>query len=182
MVYEKDVVWFEIAVNDALLVGCVQGQQRGLQDAAGGRQIDGPAPLELVAEALPLQVLHHEVGLPLLGDAEIHYVDDISMLDGRSGLGLSEKTLDDILSGRELGVEELDRHLLADGDVLTEVHRPHAPLSEQPVDLILTVQGFPCVVMSGHRSPKIRLLGAVYQGHIVRQPSISSIAHAKGRL
>jgi hypothetical protein len=54
-------------------------------------------------------------------DAHVHHVDDVLVGNGGRGLGLPVETLDDILFCGELGVQELDRHPLADNVVLHQI-------------------------------------------------------------
>ncbi len=58
----------------------------------------------------------------------------MSVADARRRLGLTDEAPHGLLVFGELGMQDLDGHLLADDLVVGQVHPPHATLAEDVVD------------------------------------------------
>src|SRR4029079_4022536 len=99
-------------------------------------------------------------------------VDDVGMTDRVDGLRLGEEAIGDLGIARELGVQDLERDLLADGRVLCEVDGAHAALA-QLLRHQIVANGLPDDVVWGRSS-----------GLCVHFPShhLSSQASVKSRL
>ena len=127
--HQEDVVRLQIAVDDAALVG-------GVQRLAGLRQDRDPhlGPHRHAhhrGQRHPLQVLHDEVGARGRG-VQIEDADDVLVADEVHRPRLGVEALDQLRVGRQMLVEHLHRHAAADGDVLSEVHGPHAATAQPP--------------------------------------------------
>ena len=92
--------------------------------------VEPPLVRQHVGEIDPVEVLHDEVGAAVLGRAEVGDVDDVGVADARGRARLAPEALDQLLLGRVVRVQDLDRDPLADLDVLAGVDRPHAALAD----------------------------------------------------
>ena len=99
-------------------------------DDHGARRIEAAFALEAIGQRLALQVLHDEVELAARRRSEVGDVDDVLVADLVDRLRLGDEARDDLGVARELGVDRLERDLLADHGVLGEVHDSHAPLAQ----------------------------------------------------
>ena len=127
---EKDVLGLEIAVDDAVLVGRVEGVRDLRADHHGTRRIEVPLAFEAIGQRLALQVLHDEIELATRRRAEVGDVDDVLVADLVDRLRFLHEARDDLGVARQLGVDRLERDLLANNRVLGEVHHAHAPLAQ----------------------------------------------------
>lgn len=76
---EKDVLRFEVAVHDALLMGGAEGMQDWQQRA---HCLDGREASSLrqrLREVLPIEQFHHNVRIPDARDAEVEHANDGGM-------------------------------------------------------------------------------------------------------
>jgi hypothetical protein len=141
-------------VDDPLAVGAFEGigdldgDRQGLlerQTAAGGRADAAHYPAaagaaaaragEARGEGLPLEVLHHEVGEPLVAPHVVQGAD-VRVGQRRDGAGLALEALTQARVPGDLGGE----HLHGDGAVEAPVAGPvdlsHAPGAERRLDLV----------------------------------------------
>ena len=96
---EEDVLGLEVAVDDA---GRVRRRQRPAdldRDLAGAFGIEPALVRQHVGEIDPVEVLHDEVGAPVVGGAEVHHVDDVGVPDARRGARLAPEAFDQLLLG-----------------------------------------------------------------------------------
>jgi hypothetical protein len=135
---EEDVLGFEVAVDDPLLVRRIQRVGDLRADRHRLSQWNSFFPLEAVGQRLALQVLHHEVELALRRVAEVRDVHDVLVPDLIDRLGLGDEPRDDVGILRQLRVDRLHGDLLPDDRVLRQVHHPHAPLSELGGNLVVS--------------------------------------------
>src|SRR6185503_3335490 len=105
------------------------------------RVLEAPLVGEDVGQIDAVQVLHHEVRTAILGGAEIGDVDDVGVADPRRRTCLAPEALDQLLLGRERRMQDLDRHLLANLDVLAHVDRSHPALADLADDAVAVVDG-----------------------------------------
>ncbi len=103
---DEDVAGFEIAVNDALLVGVLDGA------ADLEEEVEAGAGVELFAIAEggdrgAADELHDEVRSPLLGLAAVEDFGDVRVVHHRERLALGLEARDD-LAGVHAGFEDLD--------------------------------------------------------------------------
>ena len=95
-------------MDDAPLVGCSQTLRQF------GCNLDGAlrwqcAALELVAQTLAFEQLHHSVGKPILC-GEIEYAEHVRMRQRRHGLGLTVEARQQRRISRQGGRQHLDCH------------------------------------------------------------------------
>jgi len=92
-------------------------------------------PLGIVGDRLALDVLHREVGAPVLRDAAVEQPGDPRMLEPCQDLALAAETLDDRFGVHPL-LDQLERRALLEAalDALRQVDRAHPPLAEQADD------------------------------------------------
>ncbi len=123
VVADHDVVWFEVAVDQALLVGGHEAPARGLkhrQDLGSG----GVHPLPPLAQGLALDELHGDEG-GALELTDLVDLDDIRMGDAGHGLGLSEQAGVAVA----IGEQQFDGDLSIEILVVGGVDHPHAASS-----------------------------------------------------
>ena len=130
------VVRLHVAVDDALLVGGVEGPA-DLEDHPPQPRPGKPALLlDGRREVFALEQLHRQERLTLIGVAEVDDVDDVLVLDHRRGLRLTEESLGDVRRVAEIRAQDLDREAAMDRDVLGDVDRAHPALGDPFEDLV----------------------------------------------
>ena len=136
----EDVLRLEIAVDDPLVVRCLQPAR----DLHGNRdRLLGPdvAALVHLAQRRPVEKLHHEVGVSVGQHAEVGDVDDVLVPDLRRRLGLDQEPLDRGGVLRVLLLEHLDGDALVDDGVARGVDEAHAALADHRLDDVAPVDG-----------------------------------------
>ena len=123
---------------------------RHLHPAAGLRHQIGGAPdrqrplaSQERGQALADQVLHHDVGRAVLGDAEVDGGRHVLALESAGRLGLALKSRQDVAPLGEIATHELHREATPHDRVLRLVHDPHPPLSQQADDPVLGTDELP---------------------------------------
>ena len=135
---EEDVVRLQIAMNDVRGVG-LRERARGLANHLGGLVgRERPATDERLGERLALQVLHHDVGEPGIGDAVVVDLHGVLRVDARGGARLDLEATARIGALRELRSDELDGDAGAETLVVPEPDRAHAARSDDVADLVLS--------------------------------------------
>ena len=120
---EEDVVGLEIAVDDVAAVG--GGEAVGDPQAPGdGGDRGRRAVPEDPAERLALEELGHDVGL-IVVDADVVDGEEVGMIEGGGGAGLTLEALAPIGAVRDLWRQHLDRHLAAELGVARPPHLTH---------------------------------------------------------
>lgn len=136
-----DVVGFEIAVHDPTTM---RGRQRvgglvGNRDCAFLRKRAFAA--HELRQRLASQKLHDEVHEALAAlavkHAIIQYVDNIGVTNVVDGFGFVEKARDHFLVACVFGVQDFQRHALADVRVLGEIDRAHSAFTDFLSDLVI---------------------------------------------
>jgi hypothetical protein len=119
---EKNVLWFEVAMNDA----AGMGEPGSLSD--GDHQLDSilrgksPAPgLDELREILPLQELLHDEGRAGFILPDVEHIDDVGMTHQIGGARLAHEATHHLLVGHEFGTQQLDRNRTPDQRVLSLV-------------------------------------------------------------
>ena len=109
LVKKEDIVRFDIAVDDALLVGVHEGQEQlrtELQRGGVGQSTLVPQPL---AQRLPPKVLHHEERAVTRIEPEIVHDDDVRIGELAGDPCLALKSHVEFRIGAQAGVDQFDR-------------------------------------------------------------------------
>src|SRR6266446_8311370 len=134
----QDISRLEVAVNDQVLMGIVDGSADVLEEseALGGAEL---VRVAVGVDRLPLNVLHDEVGERIFGGAAIQQAGDIGMVQAGQDLALTATILDDVFSVLA-ALDELDGHFFLKGPIGTggQVHGTHTSLADFSNDLIRT--------------------------------------------
>src|SRR6185295_12572976 len=135
---DDDVVGLEVAVDDPAAVG----EARGAQDLDG--QVDGAVGVQrrlLLDDRLqraPLEVLHRDVvGAVVL--AAVVDGDDVLVLQAGGARRLAAEALDELAVLGEAPVEDLQRHLAPELQVLGDVDVRHAAAAQAVQDAVAPV-------------------------------------------
>jgi hypothetical protein len=136
LVGQHHVVRLEVPVQHALAVG---PRQAG-RDA--GRDLERPLDAEgltayQVAQRLATYVLHDDERRPVLL-ADVVDSGDVRVIEGGRQHRLLLESLPPLLVPRDLGGEELDRHLPVEPHVGRQIDRPHPALADLLVDAVVT--------------------------------------------
>jgi hypothetical protein len=151
---DEDVVRLEIAVDDAGVVGGVEGRGDLPHQFDGVVDADGAAGFHVTGELDAFEELHDQVE-PAVGElAEVEHLDDVRIVDLVDGLGFGHEAVGHLGVGRERGHQDLDGDLAADVRVLAEEDLAHGARAEQRFDLVIADgganQGFGIIL--GHAS------------------------------
>ena len=136
--HDEDVLGLEIAVDDAGSVGLHEPLGAVADDAARGRRVDEADAGHPVVERLAVEELHGDVGPAVFEAPRVVHVDDVGALHARGGARLAEEPLDDDVRVRQLLGEHLERHALAEGDLLGLVDRGHSPTPDLARDAVFS--------------------------------------------
>jgi hypothetical protein len=150
---EHHVVRLEVAVDDGVGVG--GGQRAGDLRADVERAGDRDAALvagQLHREGLPLEVLHDEEVLAVVGLPEIVDLHDVLVADLVDGARLVEEPADHLLVAGQLAVDDLERDLLADVRMLGEKHHPHPAHADARKDSVIAER---LARSERHEEPKV---------------------------
>ena len=167
---DQDVRRFEIAVNDALLVGMLNAIAHLQEqiDAAGDRQLVFVA---VRRNAFATDILHDEIRTALRGCTGVEDARDGRMIHDRQRLALGFEPRDD-LRGIHTGLDDLQGDLTTNGvSLLGEPHFAHPAFADAPQE----------AVRPNHfdRARRRRLrLGDVVD---VRRAAVRQIAHVEIR-
>ncbi len=148
---EQDVRRLDVAVHEALCVRGVEaiGHLRDHRDRLLRRQ---PAPLgEQLREIRPFDEAHRHVELAGLL-AGIEHRNHVGMVDRGRQLRLALEAAPEILIGREVRRDELDRALALERNVRGPVDHAHAAASDQLVEAIAGDHVADC--RPGHRAAR----------------------------
>ena len=131
----EDVGGLEVAVDDALRVGRLEGVRDLDPEVEERAELERPLP-DPLRERLPLEQLHGDEVLPLV---LLDRVDraDAGVVEGRGGAGLALEALEGRRVLRQLHRQELERDVAAELRVLGLVHDAHAAAAELPGDLVV---------------------------------------------
>ena len=132
---DHHVLGLQVAVDDAVGVGLGDRGADLSADARDALEVEVPLFAHELPEVAPFEVLHHEVHQPL-APAEVEDLHRVRVTEPRGGLGLALEAADGVAIPRELAVQELHRHQLADVDVLDLVHDPHPAAAEELHDAV----------------------------------------------
>ncbi|MFT3768182.1 MAG: hypothetical protein QM820_22250 [Minicystis sp.] len=129
---DEDVVRLDVAVDDAVLVGALQGAAHLLHQRLGGGEAEAAAALEQLGEGEAAEQLHHEVRDGVVDGAVVHDLHHVRVRDARGGAGLALEAGDERGVARgALGADELHRDVGLERDVTRRPHDPHPTLTER---------------------------------------------------
>ena len=139
---DQDVGRLEIAVDHPLVVGRADAGRDLAEDGERLLHGEGIALAHVrgdeAIEALPVDVLHHQVEVrPLHGDGA--QVDDGGVVDLGERAALGQGAGADVLAVGQLAAHGLDDHVEAGVDVAGEVDDAHAPFAENTQDGVFLV-------------------------------------------
>ena len=132
---EHDVLGLQVAMDDLERVCARQRGSDLARDMERSSELEPPGGDHLT-EALALHELEREEERAVLELAEVRRRDDVRMIDVRRCHRFPLEARDDLRLAGHLRVEHLDRHALAHERVLGLVHRAHAALTEEALDLV----------------------------------------------
>ncbi len=163
---EKDVVGFEVAVDDVFRVAGGQHVENRVRPGQEIADVDG-LPVRARGERLPLQELHHEERGAVLGDVVVDDLNGAVVLHAVGRIRLAAEAFAHVLAFAHLRVQHLDGDL-ASGAMTRGVHRRHSPRTDEALDGVLLqehlAQPAGSVVFDGaHREP-VRILGQLLHG------------------
>ena len=136
---QHDVLGLDVPVDDALLVGVLQGQQDLGGEVQGLLPADGPFLLDILLQGDAVDVLHDDV-LDLVPETHVVHPHDVGVGQQGDGLGLVAETPEEIAVVGELLLQDLDGHPPVAHPVVSLVHVGHAAHADELVDFVLAVQ------------------------------------------
>ncbi len=131
LIYHEDILRFQVAVNDTLLVGVVYG----IADACHELEayLDAEVVLfRVLPEFLSLDVLHGEVGQAGLAGIDLARIVDLryaGMPEPAQHLGLEAEPFQQAL-GQQTGADHLERHAALGMVLLGQEDRAHAAFAD----------------------------------------------------
>ncbi len=131
VVADHHVLGFQVAVDDSCLVGVAERAGELLQHQGGQLRWKEPLALGEGLQGLAPHQLRHQEGV--LGGGrvgEVEDLEDVGVLQPGDGPRLAGQTGTGILLTREVGVEDLDRHLTLQRRVHPAVDDGHASRAE----------------------------------------------------
>ena len=126
---QQHVAGFQVAVDDAALVGQVHGAGQALDQAhrpAGLLRLAG----QPVAERPTLHHLHRKER-PAVHLAQIEHLDDVGMVQGGDGLSLGAETSDGVGVALPVRQQHLDRDQAVEAQLPGAIHDAHGPHSQR---------------------------------------------------
>ena len=137
---DQDVLGLDVAVDDAVAVGMVQGCQH-LEGDLGHLGRLQPAVLQQHRpEVRPPDELHdHEIRA--VGGAPVVHVDDVGVVQHGGGPGLPAEAIDEAPVAGELLMQHLEGHFSRQHSVVSAVDLTHAAGGDAGDDLVSAVDG-----------------------------------------
>ena len=139
---DEDVRRLDVAVDDAAVVGDLEGAGDVGGDAGGLARGEGPVLAQDRGEVLALDELHDDVRARRVF-AEVEHGDDVRVAERRRGPRLVAEAREEVGVLAELGPQELDRHVALELRVARPVDRGHAALAEQLEQAVASAEGAP---------------------------------------
>jgi hypothetical protein len=128
-------------VHDAALVRRLERPAYLHGHVHGGRNPERSVVGDVVRDVATLQVLAHQVRMPVGRRVDVVDPHHVRVRHGRRGLGLAPETCHHVGVLRELLAQHLDRELLAlDASVSRAIDTPHPAFAEHRLDDVGSVQ------------------------------------------
>lgn len=124
MALEHDVGGFEIAVDDAEVMGFFKGIADLQGDLQGDLWREGALGGKQLTKRLPFDQFHDKEDTVSGGDTKLVKFDSAGMLEPQTGLSFSTKTADGLGLCGEFGLEQLEGDLLAGGKMTRPKYSP----------------------------------------------------------
>jgi hypothetical protein len=136
---EQNILWFDIAVDDAVTVGAVEriGDFGGKAHSLVDWQL--PLAVEPRAERFPFDEWHGEPE-DIPRSTRVEHRQDMGMLQARSQSNFSLESLWP-KDGRQVRAQYLQRYLAVMPQIMCEVDRRHASTAELTLERVAIVQG-----------------------------------------
>ena len=132
---QQEVLRLDVEVDDAGMVGVVEGVGHRPQQLGGGLGAEAVLAVEHLAQGPAADVLHHDPGqAPLL--ARVVDGDDVGMGQAGGRAGLAPELVGEPAVAGELGAGDLDRHHPVELPVVAPVDDGHAALGDAGDDLV----------------------------------------------
>jgi hypothetical protein len=156
---DHHVVRRDVAMDHVLAVEVAERQQRLVRDLESQRDPRRALHAEELRQVDPVDVLHDEIGGPLVVEGEVQDLADVRVLEpGRRPRLLEEPALQ-VLVGDGVGPHDLDDPDLVEQAVPDAVDRPHAALAQAVEDLVLSLeQGIELLQANGPPAGPFRIL------------------------
>jgi len=182
-VEEEDIFWFEIAVDDAGIVGDSEGFADLFGDIACAFDGESAIAFEDGLEGFAFEVLHDHVGADFGVDGKVGDKDDVFVSEGTSGLCFAQEAFTHTLSGGDDGVEDLDGVGDAEPNVFGAINDSRSAFAEafdkavtaefHPEEMIIFVRSVACkgvwvALRRTHENNKPFVLGSVVWGRVDR--------------
>src|SRR5215218_3214006 len=134
---QEEIFRLHVEVDDAGVVGVVEGVGHRAQQLGGGLGAEAPLAVEQVAQGAAADVLHHDPGqAPLL--ARVVDGDHVGVRQAGGGAGLAPELLGEAAVAGELGAGHLDGHHPVQLPVVAAVDDGHAALGDAGDDFVAT--------------------------------------------
>ncbi len=127
-------------MDHTLFVSHVQGAGGLTDDGGHRRQIEPRVALEAVVEALSLQLLHHDVGLAVLGGVEVDDLHDVGVPQSAGDPRLPVKAAEGDLVRGGLRDQQLDGEAALKALVRGLVDLAHAALPQQTLESVGVIE------------------------------------------
>ena len=140
---QPDVVRFQIAMNDALLVGFMYGRANLFQNVY--RPVERQALFfgEHVAERATIEILHHQISDALFagsGKTKVGDVYDIRMAQAARRARFALEAFHKFRVAHELRRDQFQRDISLCAEMRGQIHRAHPALSEQALQAVLFIK------------------------------------------
>ena len=135
-----DVLRLEIAVGHAAGMRQRERAADRAHDLEHRNQVEPAARPQLVGEARAVQVLHHQIRLLRVADAEVEHRDDVRVAELRAGTRFAQEALTPCVGIRAGRPEHLHRHVVAKQPAARQIHVAHAAAAEAAADLVLALE------------------------------------------
>jgi hypothetical protein len=128
---QKDVIGFEVAVNNAQFVRGVQSPRRLLENFRNFGDGERAPPLEDLVEGFAFQKFHGDVGRAIIRLDRFVNGDDIGVMNATRGTRLILKAQQEVGVIEKFAVQDLERHrAVSHSNLLGEKDRTHAALAQ----------------------------------------------------
>jgi hypothetical protein len=129
---DHDVVGLQVAMHDPQLVRGVQRVGDLARDRDGALGLELPLACEYRRKRLAVHILHHDVGDPLRGLAEVVDGCDVRVVHPTRARSLAPEATGGVEIVGELAAHDLERAFASHVHVFREIHLAHAAHAEFP--------------------------------------------------